>query len=160
MALKIELTTYWEPERMLEVWPSLLTCIRRFVNEFPEETSEQHIIDQVLAGRRQLWVVYDEEDAKTALLAVLTESKTFDATGRTFVEIVGIGGERIREALPLIADIEQWAVEHGIESSMVIGRFGWIPMLKEHGYEKKAVILRKRLGDSDGQRDTREQAGE
>ena len=152
MSLKIELTSDWELERIEAIWSSVLACIRRFVNEFPEEATETQIIEDILSGARQLWVVYDEDQPTTALLAVMTASKEFVATGVSFVEIVGIGGERIREALPLIDNIEQWAEKQGAKGAIIIGRFGWIPMLKERGYKKKAVILKKVLGDNqDGQ---------
>jgi hypothetical protein len=154
--LRIENTHDWEQARMSDVLPSVLACIRRFVTEFPEELTEDYLISEVMLGRRQLWVVYDEADPNTALLAVFTESKTYDATSVAFIEIVGIGGERIREALPLIDEIEEWAAEQGAQNSMIIGRFGWIPLLKERGYQKKAVILKKPLGGKANGRSARE----
>ena len=147
MPLHIENTHDWPMERMAGIYPSILACIRLFVAEFPDEASEEHLLSEVMVGRRQLWVVFDEDEPDTALLAVLTECKQFDATGLAFVEIVGIGGERIQEALPLLDEIEQWAEKLGITMSVVIGRFGWIPLLKERGYEKKAVILKKFIGE-------------
>ncbi len=137
---------------MAKVFPSVLGCIRRFVAEFPDEMSEEYLINEVMSGQRQLWVVTDDAQPDTALLAVFTESKSYRATGVVFVEIVGIGGERVREALPLIEHIEQWAKEQGAQHAMIVGRFGWIPLLKDRGYHKKAVILKKALGDnSNGQ---------
>lgn len=144
--LRIENSHEWSPSRLLAVLPSVRACIQRYVAEFPDELSENCLLGDTIVGNKQLWVVYDEADPKTAVLAVFTEWKKYDATGAEFIEIVGIGGERIREALPLIAEIEQWAEEQGAESALVIGRFGWIPMLKERGYQKKAVILKKTLG--------------
>ena len=131
---------------MLAVLPSVRACIQRYVDEFPDELSENCLLGDTVVGSKQLWVVYDDAAPDTAILSVFTENKQYEATGARFVEIVGIGGERIREALPLIAEIEQWAEERGAESTLVVGRFGWIPMLRERGYQKKAVILKKALG--------------
>ena len=148
MSLKIENAHSWSQERMAGIFASVLACIRRFVAEFPDEMSEEFLINEVMSGKRQLWIVYDEAKPNTALLAVLTECKQYEATGSAFIEIVGIGGERIQEALPLIEHIETWAFAQGMQNAMIIGRFGWIPLLKERGYQKKAVILRKALGGS------------
>ncbi len=145
MPLKIELTSAWTPERMADIWPSVLFCLRKFVSEFPTEFSENHLINEVVAGRKLLWIVWDENRPERAVLTVLTETKRNDATGALFVEITAIGGERIREALPLLSEIEDWAMRNGASETIVIGRFGWIPLLCERGYAKKAVILKKRL---------------
>ena len=153
MPLKIENAHSWSQERMALVFPSVLLCIRRFVTEFPDEMTEEYLITEVMAGRRQLWVVYDEDKPNVALLVVITEIKTYTPTSIKFVEMFGVGGERVREALPLIEHIEAWAEERGAQHALLVGRFGWIPLLKDRGYSKKAVILKKPLGGgTNGQR--------
>jgi hypothetical protein len=146
MGLKIENAHSWSQGRMAAVLPSVRECIQRLVVEFPDEISEEFLLTEAMCGRKQLWIVYDEAHPNTALLAVFTELKNYTATGIGFIELMGIGGERIREALPLIEHIETWAEAQGAQSSMIIGRFGWIPLLKDRGYSKKAVILKKPLG--------------
>ena len=145
MPLQIELTSGWSPERMADVLPSVRACLQKFVAEFPDEFTEDHLLGEVIHGRRLLWVVYDVATPNRAVLTILTEKKTNNATGNCLVEITAIGGERIREALPLLEHIEEWAAQNGADETFVIGRFGWIPLLAERGYAKKAVILKKRL---------------
>ena len=41
--------------------------------------------------------------------------------------------------------IEQWAMQQGCKSVELIGRKGWIRALAPHGYEERAVVLRKVL---------------
>lgn len=145
MPLQIELTSAWTAERMADVLPSVRACLHKFITEFPDEFTEDFLLGEVIAGRRLLWVVYDDKEPTRALLAILTERKVNNATGNRLVEITAIGGERIREALPLLSVIEEWAAENGADETFVMGRFGWIPLLAERGYQKKAVILKKRL---------------
>lgn len=145
MALKIELTSGWAPERMADVWPSVLACIRKFAAEFPDEVSENSLVAALIQGRQQLWVVYAEEEPLSAVLAVITEAKINTDTQKRHIEITAIGGERIREALPLLETIERAAVEDGANRSVLIGRLGWKPLLRERGYSIKAVLMEKRL---------------
>ena len=47
--------------------------------------------------------------------------------------------------LQYLALIELWAKGCGCASVELIGRKGWIKVLKPHGYEERAVVLRKVL---------------
>ena len=146
MALKIENTHGWNAERLLAMWPSILTNLRKFVASLSDDLTERFVVEAIMSGRNTLWVVYEEETPEIAVLCILTEIKKNDATGRIFVEVTGMGGNRVHECLPLGRDIEDWAMEnYGATEMLMIGRMGWRKVMKHHGYEEKAVIMKKKL---------------
>jgi len=148
MALVIENTHGWEdPDRLLQIWPSALANLRKFIAQFPDEVTEDFLIHNILSGRRHLWVVFEEDKPDDAVLCVLTEIKSNDATGKIFVEVAGLGGHRIHDCLPLVSEIEDWAAEnHGAEEIMLIGRLGWRRVMSKHGFTESAVLMKKDIG--------------
>ena len=54
-----------------------------------------------------MWLVLDEEDK--VVLVPITAIETCDATGIKQLLLAECGGSRLKEAMPLLADIEQWA---------------------------------------------------
>ena len=130
---------------MEPIYPSILACVRKFATEFADVTNENYLFTNVLASNLQMWVVYDTDDPNKALLVLFTELKVNEALGTRFVELTATGGERVREALPLLKHVEDWAVAHGANEVRIVGRFGWIPVLLDHSYVKRAVVLTKKL---------------
>lgn len=153
MTLKIELTHGWSQERMLPMWPSILEDLRKFINRFPDDMTEEYLIQEIMSGSRLLWVIYDEEAPEHAVMCVVTETKKNMANGKMFIEIVGMGGNRMHECLPLEEEIAKWGIEnHGIKEMVLIGRPGWKRLLDKYGYKETAVIMRKQVEGCDNGR--------
>lgn len=148
MAYKVELTHRWDIHRMQPCYASIRYCLKRFADEFPEETTEDFLWEQICTGQRLMWAAYEESDPNKVLLVAVTVDQINEATKRKVVECVAMGGDHLREVLkPVVKAVEEWAKEHGCDGARVIGRFGWIPVMKEFGYRKKAVILEKWFND-------------
>lgn len=142
--MRIDLTTGMTQEDMAPLWPGIVRCLEKYVARFPDEETVQNILLQCATGRRQLWVVRDEDGA--VVLAPVTEIVKNDATGKVRLVCAEVGGERLGEALPLLETIERWAKrEHGATESDLIGRRGWDRLLKPRGYQLAAQIFRKGL---------------
>lgn len=155
---KFELTSDWNRDRILECLPSIRRCMQRYVAEFPGETSENFMWLQIMGWtevkdgeeiyhppEKQLWVAFTDVAPCNIALIVLSEILTNRATGRKHVEAL-MCGDHLYEVLPLVvSEIERWSIEQRATLARVIGRFGWIPVMKQYGYRKRAVILEKDL---------------
>lgn len=145
MALKLENVQAWTPERITAAAPSILACIQRCVDEFPTELTVEWLVGDVQAGRREMWIVFDEDVPDVAVLVGFTEFRHYYATGHPFIEVCGLGGARAREALPLLAEIQAWGKANGAKACHVVGREGWAKLLQDQGYTKKSVTLKLEL---------------
>lgn len=142
MTLTIRLTTSMTAEEMAPLWPSIVSCLERYCARFPDHETVGHMLEQCAKGNRQLWIVQDETGR--VILTPITEITTFEATGKKKLLFAECGGERLRECMPLMAGIEEWAKrEHGVTEAMFIGRKGWTKLLEPLGYKPQSVIWGK-----------------
>ncbi|MGO4843850.1 hypothetical protein AB4144_67380, partial [Rhizobiaceae sp. 2RAB30] len=75
-----------------------------------------NIIKECAEGGRQLWLVTDETGR--VILTPITQIVAIDATGKKQLLLAEVGGERLRECMPLLKEIEEWAArEHGVTES-------------------------------------------
>ena len=145
MPLRIELLHQWTPERVAEALPSIIECAKRIVAEHPDEMTLGSLYQGVASGDTLLWLVTDDDEPNIAILTVYTTLRHYTATGITFVEITGIAGDHIHEALPLLDEIEDWAAANHAQKIIVKGREGWTKLLRERGYSKTSAVLAKAI---------------
>ncbi len=88
----------------------------------------------VLAGHSLLWLAYQDPIVHAAATTQLVNG---------VCEIVACGGENLSQFLPLLTDLEQYARDEKCRSMRIIGRKGWVRILKN--YKQKAVILERPL---------------
>lgn len=150
MTLSIRLTSTMTAEEMAPLWPDILRCFETYCARFGDDETVENMLEQCRNGRRQLWIIQDETGR--VLLAPVTEIVKIDATGALRFVCVEIGGERLQEAMPLLAEMERWAAEEkGCTEFELVGRKGWERLLKPHAYVFAASIYRKTLRQSHGQ---------
>lgn len=143
MSLTIRLTTHLSTDEMAPIWADIIACLEKYVDRFPDETVS-NIIKQCANGRRQLWIIQDETGR--VILTPITEITVDDATGAKTLVLAEVGGSRLRESMPLLAEIEDWAKrEHGADKARLIGRDGWMRLLPRFGYQPEARIYSKGL---------------
>jgi hypothetical protein len=69
-------------------------------------------------------------------------------TGLNELEIVGIGGEGLKDWANAVVDMERFARSlHFNRLSTPCARGGWLPFAKKHGWRQAGVILEKDLSD-------------
>jgi hypothetical protein len=141
LTLTLHDTSDWSREQF--DWPNVIGAIRTYTDRFPEDASVESVIRDVMHGAMRLWVVRDAAGATVA--AVLVTLGTVEATGWKRASVVGFGGVRGIEALPMLPVIEAWARSQGADEIEAVGRPGWRKLLGGLGYREAAVILRKRL---------------
>ncbi|BCH22470.1 hypothetical protein [Mesorhizobium sp. L-8-3] len=144
MALTIRLSTDMSVAEMTPLWPDVIACLERYCRRFGTYETVSNIVRECAQGRRQLWLVFDE--AGQVILTPITEIVTIDATGKKQLLLAEVGGRRLRECMPLLKEIEEWAArEHGTTECQLVGRKGWKKLLEPLGYAEAAVIWRKGL---------------
>jgi hypothetical protein len=144
MTLKLVDSTNLDPTQMAPHWPNILACIEKYCDRFGEEETPEHVIGEVAKGNRRMWLVLDEEDK--VVLVPITSIETLDATGLKQLLLAECGGTRLKEAMPLLGQIEDWArQEHGAERARFIARKGWTDYLTPLGYKATAIVFDKEL---------------
>ncbi|MGO4831302.1 hypothetical protein AB4144_03235 [Rhizobiaceae sp. 2RAB30] len=144
MTLTIRLSSSLTADEMAPLWPGIISCLERYCRRFATYETVSNIIKECAGGGRQLWIVTDETGR--VVLTPITEIVTIDATGKKQLLLAEVGGERLRECMPLLKEIEEWAArEHGVTESQLVGRKGWKRLLEPLGYAEAAVIWRKGL---------------
>lgn len=137
-------STHWDEAQIAPHWPEIIACLEKYCARFAREETPQHMLAEVAKGDRRMWLVLDENDK--VVLVPITEIETLCATGLKQLLCAEIGGSRLKEAMPLLAEIEQWAKEnHAAERARFVARKGWTPLLEPLGYKAKAIIFEKEL---------------
>lgn len=122
-----------DPARINEFWPHFKERIYRAINKV--DLIDPAVIERdVLSGRSLLWLAYDGLIVHSAAVTELHDG---------ICEIVACGGENLSQFLPLIADLEQYARDEKCRAVRIIGRKGWMRVLKD--YQQKAIILERPL---------------
>jgi len=122
-----------DPKRIGEVWPHFRERIERAITKVGINKIE-HIEKDLLKGRALLWLAYDGLIVHAAAVTQLVDG---------VCELVACGGENLPQFLPLINDLEQFARDEKCRAMRIIGRKGWVRVLKN--YKAKAVILERPL---------------
>jgi len=127
------------PARVREFWPHARALIEAAM-EKGDISPFACVEHAVLTGGALLWLAWDA-DARAIAAACVTELQIVGA--RKLCLIVACGGHGMRQWLPLLAPIENYARAEGCAAMRIMGRAGWARVLK--GYRVKRVILEKRL---------------
>jgi hypothetical protein len=126
-----------DPARVHEFWPYAKSFIRLAIAR-TDLGSFESVERDVLSGDQLLWLAWEDQ-----ILAAAT-SRLADNGNRKVCEIVACSGADRDRWLPLIRQIEDYAMKEGCSSTRIIGRVGWERVLD--GYRREYVILEKRLG--------------
>jgi hypothetical protein len=141
--MKVELTTDWSPERFAPYGPAVTGAMRKLAERFPREVTIEHLAREIISGKRQLWLILDDDDRFVSF--VLTEIQLNDATGRKTLVIPSFAGEEGASTVHLVERLEAFGREQGCDTAMVWGRLGWKKPLAGQGYGLDLAIFRKPL---------------
>lgn len=128
-----------QPDKLVEVWPHLKWAFDSFSGR-SHATRAHEFLEDVLAGRRQCWIVV--EDDKVQAVA-LTEAKK--GNGLT-ISLTHCAGE-FREAWQedLVSTLRDWAKAQGATRFMAVCRPGWTPFLKTMGLRETHRVMEQDL---------------
>lgn len=140
--LTIHNTTDWPEEKLMPYGREITKAMHKLAARFPREVTVQHLAQEIIAGKKQLWLIMDGE---RFVSFVLTEIQTNDATGAKTLLIPSFAGDEGISTVPLIVELEKWGIENGCTESRTLGRKGWTKPMAEQGYKVDVVLFRKPL---------------
>lgn len=126
-----------DPKRVQEVWPAVKHLIERAVRR----TALSHTADityDTLHGDGLLWLAWDGRTVKAAATTVLS-----DTDDGLVCVLTACGGEDMRQWLPLLDKIEDYARAERCIGVRIYGRRGWARVLQ--GYHVTNIILERPL---------------
>lgn len=142
MTLSVHNTVNWPAEKFLPYGPAITAAMHKLADRFPREVSVQHLAQEIMTGKRQLWLIMDGE---RFVSFVLTEIQTNDANGLKTMVIPSFAGEEGAATVHLIGELEKWGRENGCDEAIIYGRAGWKRSVGEQGYKPDMTIYRKAL---------------
>lgn len=142
MSLSVHNTVDWPAEKLLPYGAEITKAMRKLVDKFPREVTVLHLAQEIIAGKKQLWLIMDGEKFVSF---VLTEIQTNDATGLKSLLIPSLAGDEGASTVPLVCELEKWGIENGCTEARTLARKGWTKPLAEQGYKPDVVLFRKPL---------------
>lgn len=128
-------------ENLPLVWPSFQVMLEETPELWMTYNTADSILESLLMGHLQLWSLLDQE--RRIKMVVLTRVGEH-ATGRTLHILWGKGTD-IRRILPCVQGLEALARKIECTRLEIMGRDGWLRLLKEYGYEKSYIVIAKDL---------------
>lgn len=110
------------PAYILDVWPRVSGMIQRALDRSTSERDALPVVlDRLMGGQLQLWVVFDGDDILSAATTYVSQRLTYSV----FV-ISSCGGIRMGEWLERgIGILERCARDLGCKEMVLYGRKGW-----------------------------------
>lgn len=141
--MKIVLTNDWSFEKLAPYTKSVTAAMKKLQERFPREVDVGHLANEIISGKRQLWLILEDDDSFISFL--LSEIQTNNATGLKTIVLPSFAGEKGTETVHLIGAVEDWGREMGCDEVIAYGRWGWKRAMEKEGYEMNMVAFRKTL---------------
>ncbi|GAA5099195.1 hypothetical protein [Bartonella acomydis] len=139
---KVFLTTFWDMERIAPYFEDIIASLSAYVERFKHEITLQELIEAICSGKKQLWLVLDDD--KRFLAAVTTQIQE-TVLGKKRALICECSGKGILDQIDNLKIAEDWARENGAFEIEILGRLGWKRALNKQGYGIDMLYYRKEL---------------
>lgn len=141
--VQVVLTTSWDRTRIASYLEEIIASFCQYVEHFKHEITLQELIEAICSGKKQLWLVLDDEEQ---FLAALTTQIEQTILGKRRVVICECSGQGVLSLVDNLKFIEDWAIENGALEMEILGRLGWKRALSKQGYGVEMIYYRKDLG--------------
>ena len=125
-----------DPKEVRKIWEWVRHWIKRAMERGDLGTFDS-VEDDVMTGQALLWLIWNDKIQGAAVTQVTLTEKS------KVCMIVACGGVDMRDWLPLIEKIENYARNEGCDAVRILGRKGWMRVLKH--YSAPSVVLERRL---------------
>lgn len=139
---KVFLTTSWDMERIGPYLEDIIASFHEYVERFKHEITLQELIEAICSGKKQLWLVLDD-DAR--FLAAFTTQIQQTVLGKKRALICECSGKGVLDQVDNLQVAEDWARENGAFEIEILGRLGWKRALNNQGYGIDMLYYRKEL---------------
>lgn len=131
----------WSMDQLAPFMSDILQEMGRLAKRFPKDCTTAAMFQEVLSGRKTLWMVM--KDGEFVAMA-LTSIRTVDATGTRIMTLCDLAGRDVAKfADELTTAMEAWAETNSCDVIAVEGRAGWQKFLTPRGYREHARLFRK-----------------
>lgn len=127
-------------ENITAFLPTMVDILSKSPDTWEDYYTLNDIVQGVLNLEYRLWIGFEGREPK---LAALTSVVRYGARSVAYVDWVG--GERVKEFLPHLTFIEDWALEQDCSRVEIKGRPAWLKLLGPLGYEQSHVVLGKNI---------------
>jgi hypothetical protein len=129
-----------ERDQVMDYWPKVATWLDTAYgkNDIPMPETMR---DDLLQGFKQLWVAWEPPPANQIIGAALTRLARMRSG--LHCEIVACAGHEVERWVDGIALIEAWAKIEGCKKVTIVGRPGWMKLLRN--YRQREVMLELEL---------------
>lgn len=125
-----------DPKQVGHFWPHVEPLLRPAIENVGLSNFED-IENEILIGCGLVWIAWDDK----IVAAASTTLQRIDSD--LICVLTACGGRDMKDWLPLLAKIEDYARAEGCKALRIFGREGWLRVLD--GYEKTAVVMEKAL---------------
>ncbi|WP_375693339.1 MULTISPECIES: hypothetical protein [unclassified Bartonella] len=139
---KVFLTTSWGMERIAPYLEDIIASFREYVERFKHEITLQELIEAICSGKKQLWLVLDDDER---FLAAVTTQIQQTVLGKKRALICECSGKGVLDQVDNLLFVEDWARENGAFEIEILGRLGWKRALDKQGYGIDMLYYRKEL---------------
>ncbi|WP_273760863.1 hypothetical protein [Bartonella sp. ML70XJBT.G] len=139
---KVYLTSSWDLERIAPYFDEILSSLSAYVERFKHEVTLPELIEAICSGKKQLWLILDDEDQ---FLAAVTTQLQYTALGKKRALICECSGKGVLDLVDNLQFAEDWARENGAFEIEILGRLGWKRALEKQGYGIDMLYYRKEL---------------
>lgn len=143
--MEVHNTTDWPAERLLPYGREITAAMRKLAERFPREVTVPHLAQEIISGKRQLWLILEGEKFVSF---VLTEIEVNPATGAKSLLIPSFAGDEGAGTVPLVTALEEWGRQNGCTEARTLARHGWKRPLAEQGYKSDLMVFRKPLTEA------------
>lgn len=121
-------------------WDKIEPLLQRSCQVGESYTTLEHIYEELLEAKRQLWLGLDGEDIQ---VVALTQICIYPLTKVGL--LTHVAGKRMDEWQHFIHPISLWFKEMGCKVFRLEGRKGWAREMKKHGFDEECVVISKPL---------------
>ncbi|UNF43009.1 hypothetical protein MNL08_04080 [Bartonella krasnovii] len=139
---KVYLSTSWDLERIAPYFEEILASLSAYVERFKHEVTLQELIEAICTGKKQLWLVLDEDEG---FLAAVTTQIQKTVLGKKRALICECSGKGVLDQIENLKVVEDWARDNGAFEIEILGRLGWKRTLDKQGYRVEMLYYKKEL---------------
>ncbi len=129
-------------EELLNFIPLVSHHIQAAMDTTLGERSLEEIVEKLLEGNMQMWVIGDEDDLQI-LGVLLTQIKTLK--NMKLLNVYLCSGEALDDWTVHLETLEEWGRSEGCDFITAHGRRGWKKKLAPFGWKEKYITLYKPL---------------
>ena len=122
-------------------WSAVGPILGRATDESHGRHSVMSVHDDLVEGRKQLWIAFEDLDIKGIVV-----TRVVDYPHRRVLLIQFCAGDGLEEWRgPMLDLLEMYAMDVGCDGLELVGRKGWARMLAQHGWTQEFVVCGKML---------------